>query len=136
MPKFIIPDDFDTSSVIEQCSDTYIKSDENSHERYYFGKEARNDIGQNLSEMYPGWIISKRIVDEKEPFSLQSIAEDYVAKGKEAKETVDLYYILEALEGMCHNNEAVEVRDGFYYIGSYNDWKNDKEAHKNLAELE
>lgn len=136
MIRFIIPEEYSQSEPIEQCSNSYIKSeDETSPKRFYFGKEARDDIGSNLSDMYKGWIISKRLVDENKPYSLKSVAADYIDQGKEAKDIVDLYYILEALEGMCHNNEAVEVSDGFYYVGSFNDWKNDKEAREKLAEI-
>ena len=47
-----------------------------------------------------------------------------------------MYTILGALEGMCHDNQACEVADGFYYVGSYADWRNDNEAKAQLADLE
>lgn len=115
---------------------------------WYFGKDERELIGDLISDMFSGWIISKRVADEGKKYSLDGIAkvlqETYPERchgyelkfGAESQEMdFNLYTILGALEGMCHHNEAVEVADGFYYVGSYKDWQLDSDAHDELAVL-
>lgn len=122
----------------------YIKSARN----WYFGKDERELIGDLISDMFPGWIISKRVVDENQKYSLTGVAkvlkETYPERctnyslnfGSEPESMeFDLYTVLSALEGMCQNDEAVEVADGFYYVGSYQDWQLDGDAHDELAVL-
>lgn len=132
----------------------YVKSDK---DYWYFGKYERDNFGDLISEECPGWIISKRIshCEAEEEFSLKGVANllqrtypdkctNYVIEFGEAEqdlgaeaqeEEFDLYTILGALEGMCYNNEACEVADGFYYVGSYQDWLKDTEAQQNLNEF-
>jgi len=121
------------------------------HGDFYFGKSERDAFGYYISEACSGWIISKRIshCEAGEEFSLQGVADllaskypDYCSgtytvkfSNESEEEEFSLYTILGALEGMCYNNEAVEVADGFYYVGSYQDWKNDIEAQEELNEL-
>lgn len=121
------------------------------HGDFYFGKSERDAFGYYISETCPGWIISKRIshCEAGEEFSLQGVADLLASKypeycsgtytvkfGNESEEEeFSLYTILGALEGMCYNNEAVEIADGFYYVGSYQDWKNDIEAQNSLNEF-
>ena len=118
---------------------------------FYFGKSERDLFGKLISETCPGWIISKRIYhnDAGEKFSLQGVADLLSRKypeqcsgtytmtfGNESQtEDFGLYAILGALEGMCYNDEAVEVADGFYYVGSYANWENDTKAQQNLDDL-
>jgi len=116
---------------------------------FYFGKSERDLFGKLISEAFPGWIISKRIVDTEEEFSLASVADKLkemypqqcgdtytITLGNESQtEEFDEYAILGALEGMCHNGEACEVADGFYYVGSYADWHNDKDAQNELNDI-
>lgn len=122
----------------------YIKSARN----WYFGKDERELIGDLISDMFPGWIISKRVADENQKYSLTGVAkvlkETYPERctnyslnfGSEPESMeFDLYTVLNALEGMCQNDEAVEVADGFYYVGSYQDWQLDGDAHDELAVL-
>lgn len=115
---------------------------------FYFGKSERDLFGKLITDNCKGWIISKRIYHSKEgaEFSLQGVADLLAQKypeqcggsytmtfGDESQtEDFDLYTILGALEGMCYNDEAVEVADGFYYVGSYADWENDKGAQEEL----
>ena len=117
----------------------------------YFGKSERDAFGDLITKCCKGWIISKRIYhcDAGEEFSLQGVADllaerypdycsgTYVVKfgNDEQIEEFSLFTILGALEGMCNNNEAVEVADGFYYVGSYSDWENDIEAQNNLDDI-
>lgn len=117
----------------------------------YFGKSEREAFGYFITECCKGWIISKRVYhcDAGVEFSLQGVADllaerypdycsgTYVVKfgNEEQVEDFDMFTILGALEGMCYNNEAVEVADGFYYVGSYTDWQNDDEAQDELEEI-
>lgn len=116
---------------------------------FYFGKSERDLFGQFIKECFDGWVISKRMAHSDEEFGLQGVADLLAAKyprycggtysvqfGSETEEAdFDLYTILGALEGMCYNDEAVEVADGFYYVGTYQDWQNDAEAQEFLDEL-
>ena len=135
----------------------YVKSSHTFSNGWYFGKDEYELCGSLISELYKGRIISKRIAhcDAGEEFSLQGVADllqrtypdkctNYVIEFGEAEqdlgaeaqeEEFDLYTILGALEGMCYNNEACEVADGFYYVGSYQDWLKDTEAQQNLNEF-
>lgn len=129
----------------------YVKSSHTFSNGWYFGKDEYELCGSLISELCKGWIISKRIAhcDAGEEFSLQGVADllqrahpefqggKYTLKfgNGEQEEDFSLYTILGALEGMCHNNEACEVADGFYYVGSYADWKNDVNAQNRLEEL-
>lgn len=114
----------------------------------YFGKSERDVCGDLITKLCHGWLISKRMSDDSKPFSLRGVAkflqEEYPDRcttyelkwGSETQEEeFDLYTVLGALEGMCYNNEAVEVADGFYYVGSYADWKKDADAQARLANM-
>lgn len=135
----------------------YIKSSHTFSNGWYFGKDEYELYGSLISELCKGWIISKRIAhcDAGEEFSLQGVADllqrtypdkctNYVIEFGEAEqdlgaeaqeEEFGLWAVLGALEGMCHNNEACEVADGFYYVGSYAEYQNDIAAQDRLAEL-
>ena len=117
---------------------------------WYFGKDERNLLGSYISDLCSGWLISKRIADENEDYSLkgvfnllQSTYPDicngtytmHIGNSSE-EEDISMFTVLGALEGMCNNNEACEVADGFYYVGSYRDWMNDTEAQDKLDTLE
>lgn len=117
---------------------------------WYFGKEEAELFGDLITDLCSGWVISKRAYhcDNGEEFSLSGVADllqsNYPDRcvpytlhfGSETQDMdFDMFSILGALEGMCHNNKACEVADGFYYVGSYQDWKNDIEAQNNLNEL-
>lgn len=125
----------------------YVKSDKDF---WYFGKYERDNFGDLISEECPGWIISKRRYhcDANEDFSLSGVAallkqkypdicKPYVMHfGSETQDMdFDLGTILLTLEGMCENDEACEVADGFYYVGPYKAWKMDSEAQQNLNEF-
>lgn len=114
----------------------------------YFGKSERDLFGELISKTCSRWIISKRVyhLDEGAEISLQAVA-DLLAKeypdqcggtyiitfGNDSQtEEFDLYAVLAALEGMCYNDEAVEVADGFYYVGSYADWQKDAGSQEEL----
>ena len=115
---------------------------------WYFGKDEAELCGDAIRALCDGWIISKRAThcDAEEDFSLVGVANliqktypdlfnsTYTVRGEE--EDFGWWTILGALEGMCHNNKACEVADGFYYVGNHGDWTRDKEAHARLEELE
>lgn len=121
------------------------------HNDLYFGKSERDLFGSLISEACPGWIISKKVADcdARKDYSLVEVANmlsalypeqcsgSYTVTFGTESETAEfnLFTILGALEGMCYNNEAVEVADGYYYVGSYADWHNDKEAQAELDNL-
>ena len=111
----------------------------------YFGKEERELCGDLITKMFKGWVISKRKMDKTKIYGLDLIAKVLqqnfpdrckpytISWGSETEEEdFDLFTVLKALEGMCNEDEAVEVADGFYYVGSYSNWKNDTQAHEDL----
>ena len=104
-----------------------------------FGNSERQDIGEDIILLFSGKIISKRMRDNNTPYGLKAVADAISNKFCSIYEhiecNVDIYYVLRALEGMCYHNEACEVADGFYYVGSYEQWNTDNEAHQELEEL-
>lgn len=116
-----------------------------SHD-WYFGEDEREICGDLIAKHFNGWIISKRKIDLDKIYSLKSVADilqrnypdickSYTENfGSESREhEFNMFTVLGALEGMCHENEAVEVADGFYYVGSYSNWKSDDDAHQELS---
>lgn len=121
----------------------YIKS--SIFEDDYFGKDERELCGDLITKMFKGWVISKRKSDLTKSYGLDFISKllkqsfpdrckPYISNFRSTAEEKDfnLYTVLKALEGMCSENEAVEVADGFYYVGSYSDWENDVNAQNKL----
>ena len=74
---------------------------------WYFGKEEYEKYGQMISEKLAGHIISKRISDSKNPDGLEHTAKLL---------HIDMWDLLSALEGMCHNGLAEEINDSEYMI--------------------
>lgn len=112
----------------------------------YFGKEERDLCGDLITKMFKGWVISKRKSDLTKIYGLDRIAEilkqqfpdrckPYISNWRSTAEEKDfnLHTVLKALEGMCSEDEAVEVADGFYYVGSYSDWEKDTKAQGELS---
>ena len=111
----------------------------------YFGKEERDLCGDLITKMFKGWVISKRKSDLTKTYGLDHVSKllkqhfpdrckPYISTWRTTAEEKDfnLYTILRALEGMCSEDEAVEVADGFYYVGSYSDWEKDTKAQSEL----
>jgi hypothetical protein len=105
----------------------------------YFGQTERNDIGPDITKLCKGWIISDSGRDVGRPFSTGNVAklivEDFNSKYAHIKCEVDMHMVLRALAGMCFNDEACEVADGLYYVGSIADWRADEAAHEELERL-
>ena len=73
----------------------------------YFGKTQYEKYGDMISEKLSGKIISKRIADGDNPGGLP-----YEAKAL----GLDMWDLLKALEGMCHNGTAREISDYQYRV--------------------
>lgn len=86
----------------------------------YFGYIDQKKYGNTIIDNFKGWIISKRqdesnFIDyESQVAGLESVSE---------KLDIPIYSVLGALEGMCHENEACEISDSSYYVGSYSEYK-------------
>jgi len=84
----------------------------------YFGASSRNKYGAQIDEAYHGQIITKRFdkANDRYPaIGLRAVQEDI---GLPPSTTV------KALEGMCFNNEACEISDSEYFVGSYEEYNN------------
>ena len=83
----------------------------------YFGAASRNKYGAKIDEAYHGKTITKRLNkanDQYPSIGLRVIQEEL---GIPPSTTV------KALEGMCHNNEACEISDSEYFVGSYEEYR-------------
>ena len=74
---------------------------------YYFGNEAAAKYGDLIAEKLSGKTVSKRRDTAEEPGGLI-----YEAN----KLGIDMWDLLEALEGMGYNGDAVEIDDSTYKI--------------------
>lgn len=73
----------------------------------YFGQTAFETYGDKVSEALRGKTVSKRVDTAEEPGGLI-----YEAN----KLGMDMWDLLECLEGMCHNDKAREIDDSTYMI--------------------
>lgn len=82
----------------------YIKSS-----RYddYFGQEAFERYGDEVSRMLKGKKVSKRKDKAEEPGGLIYEANEL---------GMDIWDLLECLEGMCYNGKAREIDDSTYLV--------------------
>ena len=83
----------------------------------YFGAASRNKYGAKIDEAYHGKIITKRIDkagDRYPAIGLRVVQEEL---GLPTSTTV------KALEGMCYNDEACEINDSEYFVGSYDEYR-------------
>lgn len=83
----------------------------------YFGAASRNKYGAKIDEAYHGKTITKRIDkanDQYPSIGLRVVQEEL---GIPPSTTV------KALEGMCYNNEACEINDSEYFVGSYEEYR-------------
>lgn len=74
---------------------------------YYFGKEQAEKYGDQISTALSGKKISKRKDKAYEPGGL--IHEAIMLN-------IDMWDLLEALEGMCHDGRASEIDDSTYLV--------------------
>lgn len=82
----------------------YIKSNRDDG---YFGQVMRDKYADLIKENYSGQTISKRVDMDDQPGGLKYEADQL---------GIDMYDLLECLEGMRYNREAVEIEDGVYRI--------------------
>lgn len=83
----------------------------------YFGAASRNKYGAKIDETYHGKVITKRLdkaSDHYPAIGLRVVQEEL---GIPPSTTV------KALEGMCYNNEACEINDSEYFVGSYEEYR-------------
>ena len=83
----------------------YIKSSREDVD--FYGQKFFNKYHELVKNNLSGMIISKRIDEANEPGGIE-----YEAN----KLGIDLYDLIECLEGMCHEGEAVELSDYQYRI--------------------
>lgn len=77
--------------------------------RDYFGKEKAKEFGNLISEKLAGKTVSKSKVK----------AEDEGGLIYEAKKLgIDMWDLLEALEGMCYEGRAREIDDSTYLVNA------------------
>ncbi len=74
---------------------------------YYFGKEKADKYGSLIADNLSGRTVSKRKSTAEAPGGLI-----YEAKKLE----INMWDLLEALEGMCADGRAEEIDDSTYYI--------------------
>ncbi len=74
---------------------------------FYYGKEKADLYGDKIVNGLSGKTVSKRKATAEEPGGLI-----YEAKSLD----VDMWDLLEALEGMCADGRAEEIDDSTYYI--------------------
>ena len=84
----------------------------------YFGEASRNKYGTKIDEAYHGKIITKQLakIRDRYPSIGLKVVQDEI--GLPPSTTIS------ALEGMCYNNEACEINDSEYFIGSYAEYNN------------
>ena len=76
-------------------------------DRDYFGQAAYEKYHDLVRDNLSGVVISKRVSDEGKPGSLLTEAENI---------GIDMWDLLECLEGMCYNGEAQEISDYQYKV--------------------
>lgn len=85
----------------------------------YFGAASRNKYGAMIDKAYHGKVITKR---------LDKATHQYPAIGLRVVQTelgIPPSTTVKALEGMCYNNEACEINDSEYFVGSYEEYRGD-----------
>lgn len=84
----------------------YVKASMGRYDEY-FGQTAYRTYGQMVKQKLSGKKISKRVDLGDAPGGLKYEAE---------KLGMDLYDLLETLEGMCYNGDAREIDDSTYQV--------------------
>ena len=72
-----------------------------------FGAEKANRYGELISSRLSGKTVSKRKDTAEEPGGLIFVANDL---------GMDMWDLLESLEGMCHDGRAREIDDSTYLV--------------------
>lgn len=101
-------DEFARDYLSEDDEDMYSSQQINaSHGDNYFGEAAYNRYGQLIKKNLSGKTVSKRKDLGELPGGLVYEANQL---------GIDMWDLLEALEGMCYNGDAVEIDDSTYKI--------------------
>lgn len=101
-------DEFARDYLSEDDEDMYSSQQINaSHGDNYFGETAYNKYGQLIKKNLSGKTVSKRKDLGELPGGLVYEANQL---------GIDMWDLLEALEGMCYNGDAVEIDDSTYKI--------------------
>lgn len=82
----------------------------------YFGAASRDKYGAQLDKAYHGKIITKRLNEARNSYpaiGLKVIQDDL---------GLSPFTVIKALEGMCYNNEACEINDSEYFVGSWDEY--------------
>ena len=82
----------------------YIKSNRNDE---YFGQIMYDKHHEEVQDLYHGKTISTRVDIADQPGGIEYEADQL---------GMDLYDLIECLEGMSYNGEAIEIQDGVYRI--------------------
>ena len=100
------PEDLDVLPVasIDSCDDIPVKGSNNI---FYFGEEQANKYGSKICENLAGREISKRRDKAEEPGGLKYEA-DLLG--------IDMWDLLEALEGLCYQGKCQEIDDSTYKV--------------------
>lgn len=83
------------------------RKSEGMFDKFYFGKDAYEKYGDKVSKALAGKTISKRMDRADQPGGIAYEAEQL---------GMDLYDLLETLEGMCYNRKATEIDDSTYLV--------------------
>jgi len=83
----------------------------------YFGAASRNKYGAKIDEAYHGKVITKRLDKARDRYPSIGLRVVQEELGISPSTTV------KALEGMCYNNEACEINDSEYFVGSYEEYR-------------
>lgn len=83
----------------------------------YFGEASRNKYGTKIDESYHGKTITKRLnkVNDRYPSIGLGVIQEELG--------IPPSIAVRALEGMCYNNEACEINDSEYFVGSCEEYR-------------
>lgn len=116
IPNYLSPEEV-LSDVEEMTIVSLIYDMVDDYFSEYFGAASRNKYGAKIDKAYHGKVITKRLAratDQYPAIGLRVVQEEL---GIPPSTTV------KALEGMCYNNEACEINDSEYFVGSYKEYR-------------
>lgn len=101
-----------TVKFVKNVSEAKMIKIQELFQNFYFGKEEYEKYGKMIQQKLSGKTVSKRAINDdgtpyEEENSLPNRAEEI---------GIDMWDLLEALEGMCYNGIAREIDDSTYKI--------------------